>query len=302
MVSANSKPYLVAEIGLNHNKDMKLAADLIAAAAEAGADAVKFQSYTTELFVNSAVEKAKILVDIFSEYELTVDEHQQLKALADKNKIDFFSTPLTLDWPARLAELKVDFFKVASGDLNNYALLLELLKYEVPLIVSTGASAAEDIKASINFIQERGRTDCIYLHCVSLYPTAPEKAKLATIGWLAEQTGGLTGFSDHTDGVEAALAAAALGARVIEKHFTLDHDLPGPDHKISATPEQLQEIRRLADLGFAMRGEARKEPWPEEAAGDFFGKRSLYEIDGQLVPMRPRQPHLPKDSDFLNLS
>jgi len=301
IISSKNRPYLIAEIGLNHNKDVDLAQQMIREAASCGANAVKFQSYTTDLFINSQVREAQQLYDIFKKYELNFTEHEMLREEAKKFGIDFISTPLTLDWVTHLVQLKTPFIKIASGDINNFLLLKEVSKKNIPVIISTGNSSLDEIDKAAAFFTLCGKKDVIFLHCISQYPANVQVLNLSTIPFLFERIGALCGFSDHTEGSDAAFAATLLGAVVIEKHFTLDRNLEGPDHCISATPAELSEIRQKIDIAHVMRGEPRSEPYGEESGGDILGKRSLYKIDGKIVPMRPRKQGLPKDSDIFEL-
>lgn len=301
IISRSNRPYLIAEIGLNHNKDMDLAQKMIQAAAGAGANAVKLQSYTTDLFINNKIQGAQGLYAIFKKFELSYIEHSHLQEEARKVGIDFISTPLTVDWVDNLTQLKVPFLKIASGDINNYYILKEVAKKKVPVIVSTGNSKISEIENAAAFFKIYGKKDLVFLHCISEYPASNHILNLSTIPFLSDRLSALAGFSDHTMGSEAAFASVMLGAVIIEKHFTLDKNLPGPDHIISSTPDELREIRKKIDLAHLMRGEPRSEPYGEEKAGDVLGKRSIYNINGKLIPMRPRSQGLPKDSDFLDM-
>jgi sialic acid synthase SpsE len=296
--SKTNRPYLIAEIGLNHNKDLDLARKMIRSAAECGANAVKFQSYTTDDFINRQVQGTEELFSIFKRYELSYVDHGTLIDEAKNSGIDFISTPLTVDWVDHLSELKVPFFKVASGDINNYMLLKQIVSKKVPLIVSTGNTSLSDIENASAFFKLFRKKDVIFLHCVSEYPASLHNLNLSTIPFLHQKLGALTGFSDHSKGSDAAFASVILGAVVVEKHFTLDKNLPGPDHQISATPGELREIRQKMNIAFEMRGEPRSEPYLEERGSDVLGKRSLYTINGKTTPMRPRKQGLPKDSDY----
>jgi sialic acid synthase SpsE len=292
---------LIAEIGLNHNKDIELAQKMIREAASCGANAVKFQSYTTDLFINNQAPEAMALYNLFKKYELNYVDHEILQDEAKKVGIDFISTPLTIDWVENLTRLKTPFIKIASGDINNYLLLKEVVKKKVPVIVSTGNSSIGDIDSAAAFFKIFQKKDVIFLHCISEYPADAHVLNLSTIPFLRERLQVLTGFSDHSEGSDAAFASVMLGAVVIEKHFTLDKKLPGPDHSISATPQELSEVRKKIDLAHVMRGEPRNEPYHEEKGGDVLGKRSIYNINGKLIPMRPRKQGLPKDSDYLDM-
>lgn len=297
-IGRNERPYLIAELGLNHNKDPELAKKMVAAAAESGANAVKLQSYTTKFFVNSDDEQAKPLYDIFAEYEIDQAFHIAVRDAAKSEGVDFISTPLTLDWVDHLAEMNADYLKIASGDINNFQLLERAASTKLPLLISTGASHFSQIERVISFLKLWKREQSALLHCVSLYPTPPEKTNLSRIARIENHFQVLTGFSDHTLGDSAAPLAIAAGAVLIEKHFTLDTSLPGPDHKISATPDILKSIREKADLAFAMR-QGNDDSWEEEFAGDTFGKRSLYQTASGLLAMRPRRGTHPGDFDFL---
>ena len=301
IISKINRPYLIAEIGLNHNNDMNLATKMIQVAAQCGANAVKLQSYTTDIFINKQIPGVEGLYSIFKKYELTYSEHGILQDEARKAGVDFISTPLTEDWVDHLTQLKVPFIKIASGDINNYLLLKEVAKKKVPVIISTGNSNIIEIEKAAAFFKIYGKKDVIFLHCISQYPASSHILNLSTISYLSERLNALTGFSDHSEGSDAAFASVILGAVVVEKHFTLDKTLPGPDHIISAVPEELKEIREKMDLAHLMRGEPREDAYSEEKGGDVLGKRSIYTINGQKIAMRPRKQGLPKDSDFFDL-
>lgn len=301
IISKSNRPYLIAEIGLNHNKNMELAVKTIQTAAECGANAVKFQSYSIDSFINKDAPGVQALYSIFKKLELNFMEHNVLRDEAKKAGIDFISTPLTTDWVENLFSLKVPFFKIASGDINNYMLLKEIVKKNIPAIVSTGNSKLSEIESAAAFFRLYDKKDVIFLHCISEYPTSTHNLNLSTIPFLEQQFGILPGFSDHTIGSDAAFGAVNLGAVVIEKHFTMDKNLPGPDHKISSNPEELRDLREKIDLAYEMRGEPRLEPYMEEKNSDVLGKRSIYNINGKIIAMRPRKSGLPKDSDFLGM-
>lgn len=299
VISFDSRPYLVAEVGINHDGRLQQGLDIIEQAAESGADAVKFQSYTTKFFISRSHSAVHSLYDIFSQVELSLEQHRQFAQKANSLGLDFFSTPLTLDWLQHLKEMKVPFFKVASGDVNNFQLLLALTKQETPIFHSTGAASFFEIERAAAFYRQMNFSQVLFFHCVSLYPAALDKLNLATIPKISQQLRALVGFSDHSHGAWAAFAAVAAGAVVIEKHFTSSKELSGPDHAISADPHEMKDLRQKIDLAFSMRGQAKIEALDEETSGDFYGKRSLYRLEnGKVLAMRPRQKHLPKDSDF----
>ncbi|MDH5718098.1 MAG: N-acetylneuraminate synthase family protein [Spirochaetia bacterium] len=298
-ISKNALPYLTAEIGLNHNNDIELGKKLISEAKKNGADGVKFQSYSTDLFIDSANNEVKFLYNIFKAYELDYKSHEILKQTANDEGIDFFSTPLSIDWIEPLLKLQIPFYKIASGDINNFQLISKVIQTQKPLILSTGSASISEIEKIAEYLKINMIKDCIFLHCVSIYPTPFEKLNLINISYLEKKLKALIGFSDHSIGEDAAFAAVSSGAVLIEKHFTIDNNLPGPDQKLSATPEILKKIREKINKAYYMKGEKKQNALSEELKSDFFGKRSLYEKNGQFIALRPRVPHLPKDSDYI---
>lgn len=288
-------PFLIAEFGLNHNRDLKLAQRMVDAAKTSGVDAVKLQSYTTKLFINRKFENVHGLYDIFAGLELDLDFHQELRDYTLAQGLSFFSTPLTVDWVERLDHLGVPYFKIASGDINNWPLIKAIAAAKKPVLASTGAASATEVKAVVDYY-EAADVDYALLHCVSLYPTPDAKANIARIGRLRKllPKPRPLGFSDHTEGTLAAFAAVSAGATIIEKHFTLDKNLPGPDQKMSFDPKQMAELRQAIDMACTIRGAAASaDCHPEETTGDYYGKRSLYEFEGQTLAMRPRHPDYP---------
>lgn len=300
IIANSQKPYLILELGLNHNRDKATLKEMVERAGELGADAVKLQSYTTEKFINKDYEKCRGLFDIFAGLELSLEMHALAKETAQKCGIDFFSTPLSVDWVDKLADLKTEFFKIASGDLNNYELLQACLAHNhVPLIISTGAAKLTDIERTAAFMHFNGKRDVIFLHCVSLYPTPNNKANIARVQTIQKLTGAVVGFSDHTAGSTAAFAAVSAGARIIEKHYTLDQNMPGPDQKISANPAMIKDLRAQIDLAFEIAGEG-KDSHPEEFNADFYGKRALYPTSEKLHALRPRDPDFTNADEYFS--
>ncbi|MBS0617969.1 MAG: N-acetylneuraminate synthase family protein [Spirochaetes bacterium] len=297
-LSTVEKPFLVAEFGLNHNRDLNLAKRMVDAAKASGVDAVKLQSYTTKYFINRQFENVRVLYDIFAGLELAMEFHSQLRDYTAAQGLIFFSTPLTVDWVEKLDNLGAPCFKVASGDINNWQLFDAIIATGKPVIVSAGAASAEEVQQSINFLS-KANSDFALLHCVSLYPTPETKANIGRIALLKnllpQAHPALMGFSDHTEGCNAAFAAVAAGASIIEKHFTLDKNLPGPDQKMSFDPSEMKKLREAIDLAHAIRGNATTaDCHAEETASDYYGKRSLYEFEGQTLAMRPRHTDFPR--------
>lgn len=296
-IANTERPFLVAEFGLNHNRDLELAMRMVDAAAACGVDAIKLQSYTTKYFINRQFANVHALYDIFAGLELDGEFHRRLRDYTVKRGMTFFSTPLTEDWVTTLDRLEVPAFKIASGDINNFGLIRAAAQTGKPLFISTGAAAEHEIKRTLDELQKLGNQYCL-LHCVSLYPTPTEKANIGRIARLAqllpEPDKACLGFSDHTEDCDAAFAAIAVGASVIEKHFTLDKSLPGPDQKMSFDPDEMRALRERLDLAWKIRGNApNADCHAEETANDYYGKRSLYEFEGRTIAMRPRHPDYP---------
>ena len=297
-ISSNTSPLLVAEIGINHNGDMDLAKRMIESAKKAGADAIKCQSYTIDKFINPQEKKTQSLYQLFKKYELSLEQHIELRKICEQCNILFFSTPLSIDWVKKLEELDVPMYKVASGDLNNYWLLQRIMATNKPILVSTGASSFRNIQKTVRFLQKHNKQQVILLHCVSLYPTPIYKINIFRMHYLQKNFEILTGFSDHTSGTDAVAYAVLAGACVIEKHFTMDKRQEGPDHKFSATPQELKIIRHKIDTAFEIRQNTQKDSWPEEFNNDDIGKRSLYNVNDEWIPMRPKKGNLVAASDM----
>lgn len=296
-INAETAPFLIAEFGLNHNRDIALACRMADAAREAGVDAVKLQSYTTKYFINRRFENVHGLYDIFAGLELDLQFHRELRDYCVKAGLVFFSTPLTTDWVTHLKDLAAPALKIASGDVNNWQLIDAAIATGLPLIVSTGAASDDEVRLAAKRLGADAAGRFALLHCVSLYPTPLEKANISRMARLA---GMVThevpvGFSDHTEGTAAAFTAVAAGAQIIEKHFTLDKNLPGPDQKMSSDPREIAELRRQIDLAWKIRGNAKNaDCHREETAGDYYGKRAMYDFEGQRLAMRPRHPDFPR--------
>lgn len=248
------EPYVIAEIGANHNGNIELAKKLIDKAVECGADAVKFQSWTpTSLICKEEYDKNQTYNDspkkhfgslkaMVEKYYLREEQHFELKEYCDKIGVDFCSTPFSKEEVDLLMKLNVPFIKVASMDINNLELLRYMAKQNKPIILSTGMSTLGEIEKAVEVIEEEGNNQIILLHCISIYPPAYEDINLNNILMLEKTFNYPVGFSDHTIGTSIPLAAVALGSCIIEKHFTLDKDMPGWDHEISADPEELEVI------------------------------------------------------------
>ncbi|MFD3157508.1 N-acetylneuraminate synthase [Haloimpatiens sp. FM7330] len=249
---SNSSVYIIAEIGVNHNGNIETAKKLIDKAKEAGVDAVKFQSFTSE---NEKIRNAplaeyqkentnyKDAFEMSKKLELSIEEHIKLKKYCDKKKITFLSTGFDKDNVDLLDNLGVELFKIPSGEINNFPLIKHIALKNKPIIVSTGMANLAEIDECITYIRNYNNKKLTILHCVSLYPCNFDKLNLkflATLNRIYDDC--IIGFSDHSIGEEASIASIALGARVIEKHITLDKTMEGPDHKASMDCEELKHF------------------------------------------------------------
>jgi N-acetylneuraminate synthase len=259
------KPYVIAEIGANHNGDMELAKKLIRLAKDAGADCVKFQSWTKDsIFVKKMYQQNHFLNDdyrdrddytlekIVEDYSVSEQELLDLKKLADEIGIDCTSTPFSKkEVDFLVTKMKTPFIKVASMDLNNYPFLEYLAQQNLPIVISTGLSSLDEIEKAIQTIESVGNKQICILHCVSIYPPKDNEVNLRNIQTLQQLYPYPIGFSDHTIGTSIPLASVVLGACLIEKHFTLDKNMEGWDHKVSADFNELSEIcsqsKRICD-------------------------------------------------------
>ena len=247
-------PYIIAEIGANHNGDMDLAKKMINSAIECGCDAVKFQSWNKKSLISSTGYKQNTvfndskkkhfgsLEEMVDKYYLRKEQHFELKNYCTSKDIDFCSTPFSKEEVDLVNELDVEFFKIASMDINNYPLLKNVAQFDKPILLSTGMSNLGEIEKAVTSIEKEGNSKIVILHCVAIYPPENKDLNLKNITMLQNTFGYPVGFSDHSLGFFASLASVALGACVIEKHFTTDKDLPGWDHQISANPEEMKKI------------------------------------------------------------
>jgi len=274
--------YLVAEIGTNHGGSLAKARELAAACAEAGADAVKFQSWRTEGLQNPVdLGAGGRLVEskawsILKQYELPDEWHRVLAGDCRASGLDFLSTPFDPDRARLLRSLGCPAVKIASGDLTYTELLIEVGSYGLPVLLSTGMSTLAEIEAALNWLDPEGSGQVVLLHCVAAYPPEPAEANLRALTTLAQVFGRPVGLSDHYPGHSLALAAVALGACVIEKHVTDSRQAGTPDapHSLEVSEFQrlVEEVRQLE----AALGDGLKRPMPSEAGGLLEGRRCAY--------------------------
>ncbi len=266
------KPYVIAEIGANHNGDMELAKKMIDIAKECGADCVKFQSWTKESIFSKKVYGDNFflrddyrnrtdytLEQIVDKYHIGIQQHRDLKAYCDKVGIDFASSPFSkAEVDLLVDELDVPFVKVASMDLNNTPFLKYIASKGKPVVLSTGLCGIADISDAVTTLKDNGCDNIFVLHCVSIYPPKDEQVNLNNIDLLRMAFGLPTGYSDHTLGIIAPIMSISKGVCIIEKHFTLDKNMVGWDHKVSANPEELKAICEAAVHGYLMLGSHQK--------------------------------------------
>lgn len=268
--------YVIAEIGINHNGDVSLAKEMVASAWEAGADAVKIQTFITKDFLHP--KHPDYQYDINA--EIPHKKEQQIWDFARENKINLFSTPEEFRSLAFIKRQKPKLIKIAAMDFNYKDLIQGAASFKKPIILSSGMSTVAEIKKAIKWVEEAGNPNYIILHCTSCYPAKPQSCNLLAIKTMKTELGCPIGYSDHTEGIHIPFAAVALGANVIEKHFTIDKKLPGPDQKCSMNPSDLRIlIRNIKDLEKAF-GHGRKEPDRDEKNPRFFKRRGIYASRG----------------------
>lgn len=277
--------YIIAEAGVNHNGDVELAKQMVLKAKEVGADAIKFQTFITENLVTKYAEKAqyqKTALDLtqtqyqmLKKMELTYENFREIKMLCESVHIDFLSTPfdqVSIDWLERLG---IACYKISSGDITNYPYLVNIAKTHKPVILSTGMSTLKEVEEAVQTLERYGSPNIILLHCNSQYPTSVEDANLKSIKTLKEKFQKQVGYSDHTLGIEVPVAAVAMGAQVIEKHFTLDKTMEGPDHKVSLEPEEfLKMVRAIRNVEVAI-GDGVKQPTASEMMNIVASRKSI---------------------------
>lgn len=249
-IGPEQRPYIIAEVGINTRNDLTLAKRFIEVAADAGADAVKFQTHLADAeMVESEMRSvgAGDVYDTVAECEWSIEQHRELQSHAEAHNITFLSTPFSVEGVDLLDEINVPGIKIGSGELNNRHLIQRVADTEKPLLISTGMNSLDEIEAACSYIDDVVDEYALF-YCVSEYPTSAEDFDFETISVLKEQFGVPVGFSDHSTGVEAAKVAVGNGAALVEKHFTIDRRLPGPDQEVSIEPEYLSDICDFSEL------------------------------------------------------
>lgn len=284
-IGSGAPCFIIAEAGVNHNGDLELARRLVDAARDAGADAVKFQTFKADKLVTGDAPKAayqkqntgtaEAQLQMLRKLELSEAAHRELVVLCAQRGIQFLSTPFEESSADLLAAIGVPAFKLPSGEITNLPLLAHVARMGRPMIVSTGMSYLHEVEAAVRCIRENGDPPVVLLQCVSNYPAAASDVNLRAMDTMARAFELPVGYSDHTEGNEVAFAAVALGACVIEKHLTLDRNLPGPDHKASLEPAEfaaaVRGIRRVEEA----LGTGRKEPAASEANTAAVARKSI---------------------------
>lgn len=277
--------FIIAEAGVNHNGNLEMAIQLIETAVEAGADAVKFQTFDADRLATADAPKAEYQLrttgaaesqlEMLRSLQLSREDHNVLKSKCVEQGILFMSSPFDEESVELLAELDVAVFKVPSGEINNLPYLSLMASKGKPMIVSTGMASMNEVAEAVNVISNSGDPGVVLLQCVSNYPANPADVNLNAMTTMSDAFGVPTGFSDHTLGLSVTSAAVALGATVIEKHFTLDRTLPGPDHPASLEPYELTEMVRAIRTVESALGDGRKEPAPSETNTAAVVRKSL---------------------------
>lgn len=280
---------IIAEAGVNHNGDFELAKKLISAAAEAGADIVKFQTFKADKIVSKSARKAEYQernindgddsqYAMLKKLEMPEDWHIKLIRFANECSIQFLSTGFDKESIDFLDQLGSPFFKIPSGEITNKPFLRHIAQKGKPVILSTGMANIEEIKAALEVLTENGvaKENITILHCNTEYPTPMEDVNLKAMNAIGNMLRVKIGYSDHTQGIEVPIAAVALGATVIEKHFTLDRNLPGPDHKASLEPAELTAmVKAIRNIEKVISGSGIKTPSPSEQKNIVVARKSI---------------------------
>jgi len=283
-----SKTLIIAEAGVNHNGNINLAKKLIDAAASAGADYVKFQTFKAENLVQKDAKKAAYQLEntknndsqfeMLKALELSYESHFELIEYCKTRQIKFLSTAFDLESVEFLKD-KIDFYKIPSGEITNLPYLEKVAQLGLAIIMSTGMANLQEVKDAFNVLVKNGvqKDDITILHCNTEYPTPMHDVNLLAMNQIAKEIGVKIGYSDHTLGIEVPIAAVALGACVIEKHFTLDRNLPGPDHAASLEPEELKAmISAIRNIEKAIAGNGIKEPSESEQKNIAVARKSIH--------------------------
>ncbi len=285
LVGEKEKCLIIAEAGVNHNGDVNLAKQLIDEAAKAGADAIKFQTFHAENVVTRYAEKADYQryasssdeshYDMLGNLELPDEVFEHLSTYAKNKGIIFLSSPFDEDSVDLLDQIDIPAFKIPSGEIANFPLLKKIAEKNKPIILSTGMATLGEVESALQYLKKCGAKDFVLLHCTTSYPASIDSVNLCAMETLRCAFQVPVGYSDHTEGITISIAALALGACILEKHFTLDRALPGPDHKASLEPQEMRAmVKAIRDVEGA-RGDGKKGPTQEEEAMKLIARRSI---------------------------
>ena len=307
-------PIIIAEAGVNHNGDLGRAKEMITVAAHAGADYIKFQAFQAENLVAKGTKATQYQIEntnktdqinLLHDLELSDADFGVLADECHKQGVKFLCTAFDVDMIERLVAMGMDRVKVASGELTNRPALERFAQLRLPILLSTGMATMDEVEDAVRVLVEAGADEIIPLHCTSIYPASADTLNLRAMVTMSEKLKRQTGYSDHSLGDYAAIAAVALGAVVVEKHFTLDRTLPGPDHPASLEPDELAAMIGKLHKTVQALGDGVKRPVPEEVETATLVRRSWHasrEIEaGQklthddLVLMRPAAGLAPAD-------
>lgn len=317
---SNQKVIIIAEAGVNHNGDIKLAKKLIDSAKDAGADYVKFQTFKADKLVSKEALKADYQVkntggnnesqfEMLSKLELSIEDHYELISYCNDQGIKFFSTAFDLESLEFLNTIGLQIFKVPSGEITNLPYLKKMASFGKPIILSTGMSTLSEVADALNVFYNEGlkKSDLVVLHCNTEYPTPMEDVNLNAMDTMAKEFDIAVGYSDHTEGINVSIAAVAKGAVCIEKHFTLDRNMEGPDHKASLEPNELKQmVKSIRNIEKAL-GDGIKRPSFSETKNIKIARKSVfiardlpaYHVltEEDLIMMRPGDGISPMEID-----
>jgi N,N'-diacetyllegionaminate synthase len=284
----NKKVLIIAEAGVNHNGDIRLAKNLIDVASEAGADYVKFQTFKASKLVTKNATRADYQntntgnndsqYEMLKKLELSNQDHLDLMAYCKTKNIKFLSTGFDLESLMVLSEIGITLSKIPSGEITNLPYLEKVAKLYSEFILSTGMANMQEVKDAYQVLVNAGvdSSKITILHCNTEYPTPMQDVNLKAMLHIEKELGTAIGYSDHTLGIEVPIAAVALGATVIEKHFTLDRNMPGPDHRASLEPDELKDmVRAIRNIEIAISGSGLKEPSPSESKNKVIARKSI---------------------------
>ena len=279
------RTFIIAEAGVNHNGNVEIAKKMVDAAVDFGVDAVKFQTFRATDLVTSLAQKAEYQqkttdasesqLEMLKKLELSAAQHNEIIAHCKKNNIQFLSTAFDINSARLLESCNVPIYKIPSGEITNLPYLITVAKIGKPIILSTGMSTLDEVKKSVEILKQNGSGEITILHCNTEYPTPYEDVNLRAMLTIQKELKVKVGYSDHTPGIEVPIAAVAMGATVIEKHFTLDKNMEGPDHKASLEPAEFAAmVKAIRNVERAL-GSEEKKPSPSEIKNMAIARKSI---------------------------